>query len=125
MNAIQTRRGLDFEMAEPTIYELALADEAGPFRHFRVGTLGGQFRETENAYEILSLHNTEPGNGHFGDALEWFAYACRRAGKPLRIVHTMNPCLARHLVEKRGFKPDGMTDGAPDFIKHFGPIYTL
>ncbi len=81
---------------------------------FRIGTCGGQWRCAGDAYEILSVINDRPGNGHFDDVLEWFEQSCRRDGKPLRIREVANERLKRHLMEKRGFRPEG-----DDVVKEF------
>lgn len=70
---------------------------------FKVGTCHGQWVATETTYDILSVINDEPGNGHFNDVLEWFEQSCRRDKKALRILEVMNDDFAKHLVYKRGF----------------------
>lgn len=82
---------------------------------FRIGTCEGQWRCAGDAYEILSVINSRPGNGHFDDVLEWFEFACRRDGKQLRIREVENERLKRHLVEKRGFRPEGEDDVVKEF----------
>ena len=127
-NAVQTEHNLDFFEApwNPAAI-LGLLDLPGlsailaqeGWKLYEIGTVGGQWRETPAAYEILSFINAEPGNGHLIDVFEWFAYACRTSKKPLRILHTFNHDFARHLQERLGFRPDGFSDGEPDFIRHF------
>ena len=82
---------------------------------FRIGTCDGQWRDAGDAYEILSVINSRPGNGHFDDVLEWFEHSCRRDGKRLRIREVENERLKRHLVEKRGFRPEGEDDVVKEF----------
>lgn len=83
-----------------------------PWTIFRVGTCEGQWRETGSAYEVLSFVNRSPGNGHFAEALRWFAFASAMADfttrpKPVRILAVLNPDLGRHLETEWGFEPDG------------------
>lgn len=114
MSAITTSHNLDFFS---TVWDSRFNLDGWAL--YRIGTCYGQWRETPAAYEILSVVNEEPGNGHLGDVFEWFAYACRRSGKPLRIVCTWNERFGRHLTGQRGFAPDGETGGEPDFIRHY------
>lgn len=78
-----------------------------PWKLFKVGTCEGQWRATPVAYEILSIVNTEKGNGHLTDVLEWFEYSCRRDGLKLRILSFENQRFKRHLIHKRGFIEEG------------------
>lgn len=76
----------------------------GPlWNEFFIGTCRGQWRESKESYEILSLLNTTPGNGHFDDVLEWFSHLAKGKGKDLLIRQCWNAELKRHLVNKRGF----------------------
>lgn len=70
---------------------------------FKVGTCHGQWVSTPETYDILSVINWQPGNGHFEDVLEWFEHACRRDARSLRILEVWNKDFAKHLIEKRGF----------------------
>ncbi len=111
---------LPFEVApwrpDPRVAELLGIDLANDgWMLFRIGTCDGQWRCTSDAYEILSVVNSRPGNGHFDDVLEWFEFACRRDGKLLRIREVENERLKRHLVEKRGFRPEGEDDVVKGF----------
>jgi len=100
---------LDFEVAEyPNLFPSG--DDRDNWRLFRIGTCHGLWRATDWAYEILSIQNEKPGNGHFEDVLEWFANSCRRDGKALRIREVGNPLFKTHLITKRGFKTVGSTD---------------
>ena len=80
------------------------------WRNFRIGTCLGQWRAIPEAYEILSILNTKPGNGHFDDVLEWFTQSCKRDGKCLRFREVGNPLFKAHLIGKRGFAAEGKTD---------------
>jgi hypothetical protein len=70
---------------------------------FKIGTCNGQWTSTNDSYDILSVINDDPGNGHFDDVLEWFEQSCIRDKKALRILEVWNKELAKHLVTKRGF----------------------
>jgi hypothetical protein len=94
---IKTKHDLDFEMSRDG------SDTSG-LAVFRVGTCCGQFRVADDAYEIVSVLNTESGNGHFDDMMQWFEHACRRDDKGLRFTCILNERFAFHLIEKRGFK---------------------
>jgi len=71
---------------------------------FKIGTCGGQWRSSwPNCYEILTIINDNPGNGHLDDVLEWFEYSCKRDKYSLKILEVWNKGFAKHLIEKRGF----------------------
>ena len=108
MNAIVTKHKLLFESAE---WESLLAKTIiGTFfnregwKIFRVGTVGGQWRSTQTAYEILSFFNEKPGNGHLNDVFEWFEYSCKRDKKDFIIREFWNDNFKQHCIKKRGFK---------------------
>lgn len=82
---------------------------------FKIGTCNGQWRATETSYEILSVINEKPGNGHFEDVLEWFENSCKRDKRDFRILEVWNTSLAAHLVIKRGF----ILQGKDNYIKRF------
>lgn len=84
------------------------ANWANPFNTegwqvFKIGTCNGQWVSTEKTYDILSVINDNPWNGHFTDVLEWFENSCKRDKRSLRILEVMNEKFARHLVIKKGF----------------------
>lgn len=70
---------------------------------FKIGTCEGQWRSVNDAYEILSIINSIPGNGHLNDVFEWFEFSCKRDGKKLRILQLWNDKFKKHLLYKRGF----------------------
>jgi hypothetical protein len=74
---------------------------------FRTGTCSGTWAEAEDAYEIISIHNSSKGNGHFADAVQWFAHLARRDGKGLRVMHVSNERLRAHLQRKWDFSERG------------------
>jgi hypothetical protein len=90
--------GLDFEIADQLF--------AGKYVRFRVGTCHGCYDTTDKFYRILAVENTEKGNGHFTDVLDWFENSCRRDGKNLMFLEILNPRFKKHL-EKIGFKIKG------------------
>lgn len=90
--------------------------EVPPWLAFRVGTCHGLWRATDTAYEILSINNEEPGNGHLKDVLEWFESSCIRDKKDLLIKEFfLNNSFKMHLINKRGFWPVNIDD----VIKYF------
>lgn len=121
-NAVVTKHRLDFEMTGWNLSALSkqLADTLNiknddkypdiEWLLFRVGTCEGQYRVTPEAYEILSIVNKNPGNGHLIDLLEWFEYACKRSKLPLRILEFTNEKFKKHLIEKKGFHLYGKND---------------
>lgn len=93
--------------------------EVGPwpfsgYKRFRVGTVEGLWGNDEKHFIILALDNSNPGNGHFDDVLEWFEYSCRREAKDLMVDECWNEDLKEHLIKKRGFKP---VDGRNAVVK--------
>lgn len=73
------------------------------WQEFKIGTCCGQWTSTDTTYDILTVINDEPGNGHFKDVLEWFENSCKRDGKAFIILEVWNKGLAKHLVTKHGF----------------------
>jgi hypothetical protein len=111
MTEFKTTHNLLFEVAP---WELNIDDEK-PFLRFKVGTCYGLYRSTPDSYDILSVNNTEIGNGHFEDVMEWFENSCKRDNRNLKVLETWNPLLREHLITKRGFvKFEGY-----DLIKYF------
>lgn len=74
---------------------------------FRVGTCEGLWNIDGKSYQILSIINNDPGNGHFEDVLEWFEQSCRRDKMSLKILEIMNNKFKKHLIEKRNFTDIG------------------
>ena len=77
------------------------------FMQYRIGTCSGLWRVTDTTYDILAITNHSPGNGHFGDVMEWFENSCRRDNRDLQVLELWNKDLWRHLIEKRGFEDIG------------------
>lgn len=105
MNTITTDHRLDFEVApwEP----LPGFPSASEFMRFRVGTCDGLWTSTETSYDILAITNNAPGNGHFEDVIQWFAFSCLRDKKDLRFLEVWNARLKSHLMGRRGFIIEG------------------
>lgn len=108
MNQLITTHKLDFEACPwPRNPSIQL---------FRIGTCEGQWMATENAYCIISILNSNKGNGHLDDVFEWFEHSSRRDKKALMILEFMNDRFKRHCIEKRGFTE---IPGRDDVIKIF------
>ncbi len=73
------------------------------WQQFKIGTCNGQWKSSKDSYDILTVINDNPGNGHFKDVLEWFERSCVRDKKAFRILEVWNKKLAEHLVLKNGF----------------------
>lgn len=100
---------LPFEVAEyPNLFPPKPGE--AEWRAFRIGSCEGLWRSTQWAYEILSIVNKQPGNGHLTDVFEWFENSCKRDGKALKILELLNSQFRRHLIDRRGFKPVGESD---------------
>lgn len=97
---------LDFEVSQ---WDGQLNEEDN-WMLFRVGTCEGVWKASEKNYSILAIVNSEPGNGHFTDVLEWFENSCKRDGKNLQILEVWNEPFKKHLITKKGFRVIPMTD---------------
>jgi hypothetical protein len=107
----QSTHNLEFEVAP---YKHPLINDGRNWMLFRVGTCEGLWTSTEEAYEVLAIKNSQKGNGHFTDVLEWFENSCRRDNRDLKFMEVMNESFMKHLVSKQGFEVLG-----DDVIKHF------
>jgi hypothetical protein len=96
-NEFKTTHNLDFKTSP---YASKIAQK--PMQRFQIGTCLGLFGVTHEGYEIHAVNNTELGNGHFEDVLEWFEYACKRDSGSL-IFTNVPDRFKKHLIEKRGF----------------------
>lgn len=105
MNHIQTTHHLDF-LSKPDPINALTGDD---WQRFKIGTCHGQWRATKSAYEILSVINDKPGNGHLNDVFEWFEHSCRRDQKALIVREIWNKGFYAHL-KKCGFKRWGKED---------------
>lgn len=97
---------LDFESA-PYPYQF---DDGRFWNAFRIGTCEGLWCCTEEAYLILAVRNSKPGNGHFTDVLDWFKNSCKRDKKDFKILELWNKNLKQHLINKKGFKAHSLDD---------------
>lgn len=102
MKEFQTTHNLPFEIAP---FEMDVFDEG--WLRFRVGTCQGVWNSKGKQYRLLAVDNSEPGNGHFDDVLEWFEHSAKRDKKDFVILELWNERLAEHLKTKRGFKEFG------------------
>lgn len=84
------------------------------WRHYRVGTCTGAYRSRGMAYEILTIANDKPGNGHVEAMLAWFFKSCKRDKMNLIIREVTNKGLVIKLSRL------GFTCFAEDnYIKRF------
>ena len=98
-NAITTTHGLDFE-AVPWHFQVA----GEPTNIcFRVGTCEGLYVVSKTSIDIIAITNSQRGNGHLDDVLEWFEYSCKQNNFSLKVVEIMNKGFYKHLLLKRGF----------------------
>lgn len=84
------------------------------WRHFRVGTVTGLWRDVDNAYEILTISNDMPGNKHVEAAFAHFYTSCKRDKRNFIVREVWNPGLAAKLA-KMGFT----ALNEDDYIKRF------
>lgn len=84
------------------------------WRHFRVGTVNGLWRDVDNAYEILCIQNNQPGNKHVEATFAHFFTSCKRDKRDFIVREVLNPGLANKLA-KMGFT----ALNEDDFIKRF------
>lgn len=91
----QSTHQLDFLMADWP------HDES--MKLFRIGTCEGLWMSIPESYCIISVVNSEPGNGHLDDVFEWFENSCKRDGKSLKVLELFNERFEHHLKTKRGF----------------------
>lgn len=68
------------------------------WRHFRVGTCTGLWRDNDTAYEILAIENESPGNGHVEGVFRWFFESCKRGSRDFVIKEVMNNKFASKLI---------------------------
>lgn len=87
------------------------------FTCFKIGTCQGLYVSTSETYDIIAVVNNEPGNGHFQDVIDWFENSCLRDKKSLRFMEMMNDEFRKHLVLKRGYKPEGENNLIKTFKK--------
>lgn len=71
---------------------------------FKIGTCRGLYGIDEESYNIISINNQIPGNGHLSDVFEIFEWLCNQDKKSLKILEVSNIEFMFHLINKRGFK---------------------
>ncbi len=99
-NVFKSTHNLPFEVAESKPIFKSFG-----YKNFRVGTCEGLWGDTGDSFFILSVINSQEGNGHFQDVLEWFEYSCKNYGKNLLVIECMNEKLYERLIKNNGFKP--------------------
>ena len=125
MEQVKTKHGLIFrsavmdktkEVIHPMVqeqfakYGMTLEEirkEMATYLVFNVGTVVGRWRQVDKYYDLLFVYNSEPGNGHFDDVLEYFEHACKRDKLDLMFSEVWNKKFGKHLRKKRGFKDKG------------------
>lgn len=117
MSEITTTHNLAFESAPWELGKFmdTLYKTNHNWQQFRIGTCYGTWRDAGDAYEILNIINTNLGNGHFEDVMQWFEHSAKRDKKKFRIREVWNKKLKAHLVFKRGFNAVGDDDVEKEF----------
>lgn len=94
-NAIRTKHNLDFGACQwPRDPKIML---------FKIGTCNGQYYNTALTWNVISVINDQPGNGHLEDFFQWFEFACKKDSKFFVIEEFFNENFKRHCIEKRDF----------------------
>lgn len=102
MKVFKSTHNLPFEATKGSDYM--------DFNHFRIGSCTGLWRAKNRQYQILSIVNTKPHNGHLEDVFDWFKQSCKRDRYNLVILEIFNRRFKKHLMEKRGFKEYHIND---------------
>lgn len=103
MIEFKTSNSLDVEIiVTNTPYE-----DYGFWKQFKIGTCFGTFGEADDSLEIFGISNSNKGNGHLNDVLEYFEYICAKKNKNLCFSHFENQDFKKHLINKRGFEGQG------------------
>lgn len=103
MSGFQTEHNLDFE-ARPWTPPI-VTKSSHEFIEYRIGTCEGLYCSDETSYSILTVKNSQKGNGHLNDVFQWFENSCKRDGKDLKVLEIQTERFYNHLVLKRGFTP--------------------
>jgi hypothetical protein len=77
---------------------------------FKIGTCSGLWGSDQHNYHILAINNSQPGNGHLQDVLDWFENSAKRDNKNLKFLEVWNKRFKKHLISKKGFKISGKDD---------------
>lgn len=67
------------------------------WRQFLIGSVHGLYRTKDKEYQILAIHNTKGGNGHFEKTMEWFEKSAKRDKYKLSFLEIENPKLREKL----------------------------
>lgn len=94
-NSLTTTHSLDFFSCEHEVFT--------NHSRYKIGTCKGIWGCTGDAYYILSITNSRPGNGHLDDVFEWFEHAAKRDNKNLLVLECFNKKFYHHLISKRAF----------------------
>ena len=80
------------------------------YKQFKIGSVHGLFAKIDKQYRILAILNDNPGNGHFGDTMEWFVHLCKKNKCDLLFLELMNEDFEKHLMTKYHFEktPQGL-----------------
>jgi len=70
------------------------------WKEFLVGSVRGIYFVKNKSYNIVGIQNTQPKNGHFEKAVEWFEKSAKRDNYVLSFRETMNPKLERWLLQR-------------------------
>lgn len=110
-NEFKSTNNLDFKSAEYKSRNPHNQD----LKTFKIGTCLGVWGVTKDGYQIYKVTNTESGNGHFQDVIEWFEFSCKRDNGSLIFVNIPDGRLKKHLINKKGFKEDGQNNLIKEF----------
>lgn len=97
------KKDVPFKSKHNLMFEVAEWEMSNDFQRFRIGTCTRLFGVTDESYDILAIENSEKGNGHFEDVLQWFERSCIRDKRSFRILEVWNTDLKLHLIHDRGF----------------------
>lgn len=86
------------------------------WREFRFGTVGGQWREVDDAIEILALENTKPGNGDFQAAIHAIEQKASSRCLLIRVRHFTNKRLKEWFLRRDYDAGVSEADGT-DFVQ--------
>lgn len=98
-------------MKELKVTTIEVPNEVGsgftPKMMFEYGTVVGEWtmNPTMDAYVILAIANSEPGNGDFKDFMGEIYKDCVEDGKHLEFNKIENTKFEEHLIKNYGFDP--------------------
>jgi hypothetical protein len=97
-------------------YEFKI-DDGNIYDEFKIGTCVGLWTCSETSYDILSIINKIPGNGHIQDVLDWFENSCKRENFDLRFMEIMNEKFAEKCIKNHGFTREKGTNNLIKFLR--------